>query len=73
MVMNNKCIEKKILDLSMMIKNTYPELSKYIEELPDIVSNYPQSEIKRVELHNYYQTLISILKKYIEVHPEYEL
>lgn len=66
-------LDKKILDLTMIIKEKYPELSKYIEEIPVTIPNDNQPEINRVELHNYYETLISVLRKYIEEHPDYDL
>ncbi len=66
-------LDQKILDLTMMIKEKYPELSKFIEEIPVTIPTDNQPEINRVELHNYYETLISVLRKYIEEHPDYDL
>ena len=66
-------LEQKILDLTMMIKEKYPELSKYIEETPVTIPTENIPEIDREELHKYYETLISVLKKYVEEHPEFDL
>ncbi len=61
-----KEINAKILKITMTIKNQYPELSKYIEEMPITVPDEKNPEITLTNLNMYYDSLNSILNKYIE-------
>ena len=54
----------KILSLTLTIKEHYPELSKYLEEMPETIPN--QVHPKDVEnLKRYCNSLENILSKYI--------
>lgn len=61
-----KEINAKILKITMTIKNQYPELSKYIEEMPITVPDEKNPKITLTNLNMYYDSLNSILNKYIE-------
>ncbi len=67
-------IEKKlnedILQITMLIKEKYPELSKYIEAMTETIPDKKEPEVTRKDLAGYYESLQSMLKKYIEEHPE---
>jgi hypothetical protein len=61
-----KELNAKILRITMTIKNQYPELSKYIEEMPITVPDEKNPEITLTNLNMYYDSLNSMLNKYIE-------
>ena len=61
-------LNKAILDITMKIYNEYPELVKYLSELPVTIPDSSNPEINRKVLADYYQSLKKILIKY--VHPE---
>jgi len=53
----------------MTIKDKYPELSKYIEEMPETIPDEKSPEITATTLMAYYNSLNSTLNKYILEHP----
>jgi hypothetical protein len=57
-------IEEAILKITMKIKTEYPELSKYLEEMPITIPDIKNPEINIKILQDYYNSLNSILKKY---------
>ena len=59
-----KNINEKILNLTMLIKDKYPELSKYIEEMPITITNQKKPKNNIQNLETYYQSLQSILDGY---------
>lgn len=65
-----KELNSKTLKITMTIKDQYPELSKYLEEMPDTISDEKDQEITLKNLSSYYESLNSILKKYKSDHPK---
>jgi hypothetical protein len=59
-------LDAAILKLTMKIKEQYPELSKYILEMPVTIPNVENPEINRKALLDYYNSLRIMLKDYIE-------
>lgn len=57
-------IEDAILKITMKIKTEYPELSKYLEEMPVTIPDSKNPEINIKILQDYYNSLDSLLKKY---------
>ncbi len=57
-------IEEAILKITMKIKTEYPELSKYLEEMPVTIPDTKNPEMNIKTLQDYYNSLDSILKKY---------
>jgi hypothetical protein len=57
-----------ILKITMMIREKYPELSKYISEMPITIPNVPSPEINAKILQEYYESLEAIMKKYATSH-----
>ena len=55
----------KILKTTMYIKENYPELSKYLGEMPVTIPNENKIEITLNDLKKYYNSLASLLGKYI--------
>jgi hypothetical protein len=54
----------KILRINMRIRDHYPELSKYLEEMPMTVLSEKDPEITLNHLQTYYESLNSLLNKY---------
>ncbi len=61
-------IDAAILELTMEIKKQFPELSKYLMEMPVTIPNVENPEINRKALQDYYDSLKILLKDYIENH-----
>ncbi len=62
-------LNEDILKITMLIKEKYPELSKYIEEMTETIPDEKEPEVTRKDLAGYYESLQGMLKKYIEEHP----
>lgn len=60
-----KELNSMILKITMTIRDQYPELSKYLEEMPVTIPDEKDPEITRTNLKTYYDSLISLLNKYI--------
>jgi hypothetical protein len=63
-----KEIEDAILKITMKIQNQYPELSKYLAEMPVTVPDLKKPEINIKNLQEYYNSLLALLKKYAPNH-----
>lgn len=63
-----KELNKAILKITSKINNEYPELSKYLLEIPITIPEVSSPEINIKILTDYYETLENILKKYIPNH-----
>jgi hypothetical protein len=63
-----KELNTAILDITMKIKEQFPELSKYITEMPVTIPNMENPEINRKALQDYYNSLRIVLKDYVENH-----
>ena len=63
-------LNAEILEITLKIKEKYPELSKYIEEMSVTIPNVQDPEITRKNLKVYYESLKDLLNKYIKEHPE---
>ena len=55
-----------ILKITLMIREHYPELSKYILEMPVTIPNVESPEINAKILKDYYDSLDAIMKKYAQ-------
>jgi hypothetical protein len=64
-----KELNAKILTVTMTIKDKYPELSKYLEEVPETIPDETNPDITLKNLKTYYDSLNSILNNYILEHP----
>jgi hypothetical protein len=61
-------INSDILEITMTIHNKYPELSKYITEMPVTIPDKDDPKINIRILHDYYNSLQALLKKYHFTH-----
>lgn len=57
---------KKILDITILINEKHPELSKYLEEMPITIPDESNPEINIKGLRDYYNSLNSLLNRYVE-------
>lgn len=67
-----KDLNARILKITMMIMDHYPELSQYLEEMPVTVPSENDPEMNLNLLQSYYESLISLLKKYKVDYPKIE-
>lgn len=63
-----KKINKKILKITLKIKEQFPELSKYILEMPVTIPNIENPGMNSKALQDYYGSLEVLLKDYTENH-----
>ncbi len=63
-----KELNSKILEITMKIRDNYPELSRYLEEMPDTIPSKNNPEVDLKNLQEYYNSLTSLLKKYADTH-----
>lgn len=64
-----KDLNSKILEVTMKIRDHYPELSKYLDEMPVTVPSEKYQEITLNHLKTYYESLNSLLNKYKADYP----
>jgi hypothetical protein len=65
---SEKVLNVKIFDITMIIQEKYPELSKYLGEMPVTIPDKKSPEINGKNLREYYESLTSILKNYAREH-----
>ena len=62
-----KQLNAKILEMTMKIQERFPELSKYIAEMPITIPNAISPEINIKALQEYYDSLAILLKDYAQI------
>lgn len=67
-----KDLNSRILEITLTIQNNYPELSKYIEEMPVTIPVEADKQITINHLKSYYESLVSVLARYRLDHPTNE-
>lgn len=65
---SEKELNSKILEITMTIKEKYPELLKYLGEMPVTIPDKKSPEIDGKNLREYYDSLSSILENYAREH-----
>jgi len=60
-----------ILQITLKIREKYPELTKYISEMPETIPNQEFPEINAKILKEYYDSLKEIMTKYGQNHQKY--
>ena len=53
-----------ILKITMKIQEEFPELSKFIDEMPATIPNEKKPEINTTNLEHYYNSLLEMINKY---------
>jgi len=64
-----KVLNYRILHVTMTISHKYPELSKYLDEMPETIPVNKFPEITLKDLRAYHESLRAIMCKYILEHP----
>lgn len=65
---SEKELNSKILEITMTIKEKYPELYEHLGEMPVTLLDIENPEINRKNLRAYYDSLKSLLKNYVHDH-----
>ena len=65
---SEKELNVKILEITMIIQEKYPELSKYLGEMLVTIPDKKSPEINGKNLREYYDSLTSILENYAREH-----
>jgi hypothetical protein len=63
-------LNNDIINMTMKIHDEFPELSKYMAEMPITIPNEDNPEINNKNLQDYYNSLETLLKKYTRTHVE---
>jgi hypothetical protein len=58
----------RILKITMLIRKDYPELSKYLLEMPETIPGIENPEMNKKVLNEYLNSLKEILDKYAPNH-----
>ena len=61
-------INEKIMKVTMVIQENYPELSKYLNEMPITIPIDSNPEINVKNLQKYYDTLVALFRNYVAEH-----
>ena len=63
-------LNRKILNIKRIIKDKFPELSKFLDEIPLSIEDSSLSEISYHDLDEYYRSLEAVLNKYKLEYPD---
>ena len=61
-------LNNQILKITMLIRKDYPELSKYLLEMPETIPGIEYPEMNKKVLNEYLNSLKEILDKYAPNH-----
>lgn len=57
-------LNKKIIRITLIIKAKFPELSKFLDEIPNTAPDNKQTKVSYHDLNEYYMSLEAVLAKY---------
>lgn len=63
-----KELNQAILEITVKIRNEYPELLKYLSEMPVTIPDVDQPEVTIKVLSDYLESLENLIKKYSNSH-----
>ena len=61
-------LNNQIINTTILIRKDYPELSKYLLEMPETIPDIENPEINRKVLNEYLNSLKEIVDKYAPIH-----
>lgn len=64
----NDHINDKIMKITMAIQDNYPELLKYLNEMPVTIPIDNSPEINQKNLEKYYDSLLNLFRNYVAEH-----
>lgn len=62
--------DQDILNITFKIHQDFPELSKYIKEMPVKFSEEEKTDVNLRNLMDYYNSLVELVGKYSDTYPE---
>ena len=62
-------LHAKVMEITMTIHSQYPELSDFLEEMPETIPAEKDPEMALMDLKKYYESLVALLDKYKVEHP----
>lgn len=66
-----KELNAEIIEITMTIREKYPELTEYLAELPGTIPDTKNPEITIKALQDYRNTLKALVENYVQEHPEF--
>lgn len=57
-------LNDEILKITMLIQEKFPELSKYVTEMPVSIPDIENPEVNQKNLQEYHDSLLALMKKY---------
>ena len=64
-------LSENILKITMTIRNEFPELMKYLNEMQVTIPDVATPDINNKILQDYYESLQDLLRKYAPTHPSF--
>lgn len=64
-------LNENILKITMTIRNEFPELMKFLNEMPVTIPDKESPKINTSILQEYYDSLETLLRKYAPNHPSF--
>ena len=64
-------LNKDILEITMIIKEEHPELSKYLSEMGETIPDTIHPVVDSETLQHYYNSLATMLKEYAPNHSHF--
>ncbi len=61
-------LNEKIVKITMTIQSEFPELMKYLNEMPVTIPDAKNSQINNIILQDYFNSLQDLLRKYAPNH-----
>ena len=61
-------IIQDIFNITEKIQNEYPELLKYLEEMPNYSSEYESETVNHDNSQEYYNSLVDLVARYSRTH-----
>lgn len=61
-------LNEKIVRITMTIRDEFPELMKFLNEMPETIPDVKTPEINSTILQNYFNSLQDLLRKYAPNH-----
>lgn len=61
---SDKTIDDRILDVTMILHEKFPELSTFLPEMPVTIPITNNPSVDRAAMQEYYESLVSMLKSY---------
>ena len=61
-------LNENIVKMTMTIRNEFPELMKFLNEMPETIPNFENPKMNTKILQDYYDSLEDLIRKYSPNH-----